>query len=123
MAKDPGRGWVGGKPGPSGYIDLLPLSRVFSQIFRFRSENSGFWAEYVAVAGLPRNLLSMGISGVTEGVSSVPDPEVSGLGPAMQALTAPQRRFAMAAVMYPFAKDWQIAKAAGYSDRSHEALR
>lgn len=29
----------------------------------------------------------------------------------------------MAAVMFPFAKDWQIAKAAGYSDRSHGALR
>lgn len=41
----------------------------------------------------------------------------------MSALTPPQRRFAMAAVMYPFAKDWQIAKAAGYSDRSHGALR
>jgi phage terminase small subunit len=65
----------------------------------------------------------MGIPGVTEGVSAVPDPEVSGLGKAMLALTAAQRRFAMAAVMYPFAKDWQIAKAAGYSDRSHGALR
>lgn len=41
----------------------------------------------------------------------------------MLALTPPQRRFAMAAVMYPMAKDWQIAKAAGYSDRSHGALR
>jgi len=25
--------------------------------------------------------------------------------------------------MYPLAKDWQVAKAAGYSDRSHGALR
>jgi phage terminase small subunit len=25
--------------------------------------------------------------------------------------------------MYPLAKDWQIAKAAGYSDRSHGSLR
>ncbi len=41
----------------------------------------------------------------------------------MKALTGPQRRFALAAVMFPFAKDWQIAKAAGYSDRSHGALR
>lgn len=41
----------------------------------------------------------------------------------MRALTATQRRFAIAAVMYPLAKDWQIAKAAGYSDRSHGSLR
>lgn len=41
----------------------------------------------------------------------------------MLACNAAQRRFALAAVMYPLAKDWQIAKAAGYSDRSHGALR
>jgi hypothetical protein len=41
----------------------------------------------------------------------------------MRALNPSQRRFAMAAVMYPLAKDWQIAKAAGYSDRSHGSLR
>ncbi len=41
----------------------------------------------------------------------------------MRALTATQRRFAMAAVMFPLAKDWQIAKAAGYSDKSHGSLR
>jgi len=41
----------------------------------------------------------------------------------MRALTPPQRRFAIAAVMYPLARDWQIAKAAGYSDKSHGALR
>lgn len=41
----------------------------------------------------------------------------------MRALTPAQRRFAIAAVMYPLAKDWQIAKAAGYSHRSHGALR
>lgn len=41
----------------------------------------------------------------------------------MLALNPAQRRFAIAAVMYPLAKDWQIAKAAGYSDRSHGALR
>lgn len=41
----------------------------------------------------------------------------------MLACNAAQRRFAIAAVMYPLAKDWQIAKAAGYSDRSHGALR
>lgn len=41
----------------------------------------------------------------------------------MLALSQAQRRFAIAAVMYPLAKDWQIAKAAGYSDRSHGALR
>lgn len=41
----------------------------------------------------------------------------------MRALTATQRRFALAAVMFPLAKDWQIAKAAGYADRSHGSLR
>lgn len=41
----------------------------------------------------------------------------------MRALSAPRRRFALAAVQYPLAKDWQIAKAAGYSDKSHGALR
>lgn len=41
----------------------------------------------------------------------------------MLACNAAQRRFAIAAVMYPLAKDWQIAKAAGYSDRSHGSLR
>lgn len=41
----------------------------------------------------------------------------------MRALNVSQRRFAMAAVMFPLAKDWQIAKAAGYSDFSHGALR
>ena len=41
----------------------------------------------------------------------------------MLALNPAQRRFAMAAVMYPLAKDFQIAKAAGYSDKSHGALR
>lgn len=41
----------------------------------------------------------------------------------MLALNEARRRFAIAAVMYPLAKDWQIAKAAGYSSRSHGALR
>jgi phage terminase small subunit len=41
----------------------------------------------------------------------------------MRALTVDQRRFAMAAVMFPLAKDFQIARAAGYSDFSHGALR
>jgi hypothetical protein len=59
----------------------------------------------------------------TTGVAIIPDPEVGSLGPAMRALNEGQRRFAMAAVIYPLAKDWQIAKAAGYSDRSHGALR
>lgn len=58
-----------------------------------------------------------------QGVATVPDPDEGSLGPAMRALNAAQRRFAIAAVMYPLAKDWQIAKAAGYSDRSHGALR
>lgn len=59
----------------------------------------------------------------TEGTATVPDPEERGLGPAMLALTLPQRRFAIAAVMYPLAKDWQIAKAAGYADKSNGYLR
>lgn len=41
----------------------------------------------------------------------------------MLACNPAERRFAMASVMFPFAKDWQIAKAAGYSDKSHGALR
>lgn len=57
------------------------------------------------------------------GPSIVEDPEIDSLGPAMRALNASQRRFAIAAAQYPLAKDWQIAKAAGYSDKSHGALR
>lgn len=60
---------------------------------------------------------------MTQGTPTVPDPDFDGLGPAMTALTPAQRRFAMAAVMFPFAKDWQIAKAAGYADRSNGSLR
>ncbi len=41
----------------------------------------------------------------------------------MRALNPAQRRFALAAVMYPLAKDWQIAKAAGYADKSYGSLR
>lgn len=59
----------------------------------------------------------------TEGVPTVPDPEESGLGPAMLACSPQERRFAIAAVMFPLAKDWQIAKAAGFSDRSYGSVR
>jgi phage terminase small subunit len=59
----------------------------------------------------------------TSGVSSITDPDEASLGPAMRALTPAQRRFAMAAVLFPLAKDWQIAKAAGYSAFSHGSLR
>lgn len=45
------------------------------------------------------------------------------MGPAMRALTPAQRRFALAAAMDPLAKDWEIAKAAGYSARSNGSLR
>jgi phage terminase small subunit len=41
----------------------------------------------------------------------------------MLACSPAQRRFAIAAVTYPLAKDFQIARAAGYSDFSHGALR
>src|ERR1700761_7445016 len=64
-----------------------------------------------------------GVKDFEHGEATVPDPDVSGLGPAMMACNPAERRFAIAAVMYPLAKDWQIAKAAGYSDRSHNALR
>lgn len=64
-----------------------------------------------------------GIRDFERGTATVPDPEVGSLGSAMLACNAAERRFAIAAVMYPLAKDWQIAKAAGYSDRSHGALR
>jgi phage terminase small subunit len=57
------------------------------------------------------------------GESIIPDLDDESLGPAMRALKPAQRRFALAAVQFPLAKDWQIAKAAGYSDFSHGALR
>lgn len=41
----------------------------------------------------------------------------------MRALNASQRRFAIAAVMFPLAKDYQIARAAGYSAFSNGSLR
>jgi phage terminase small subunit len=59
----------------------------------------------------------------TKGTSQIPDPDEESLGPAMKALNPSQRRFALAAVMFPLAKDFQIARAAGYSDFSHGALR
>jgi hypothetical protein len=63
----------------------------------------------------------MGTEG--QGTPTIADPDEDSLGPAMRALTMTQRRFALAAVLHPLAKDWQIAKAAGYSDRSHGSLR
>jgi len=53
----------------------------------------------------------------------IDDPDEDGLGPKMQALNERQRRFVIAALTFPTGKDWQIAKAAGYPDRSHGALR
>lgn len=64
-----------------------------------------------------------GVKDFEQGTPTVPDPDEGGLGPAMLACNAAERRFAIAAVMYPLARDWQIAKAAGYSDKSHGALR
>jgi hypothetical protein len=64
-----------------------------------------------------------GVKDFEHGTATVPDPDADGLGSAMLACNQAERRFAIAAVMYPLAKDWQIAKAAGYSDRSHGALR
>lgn len=58
-----------------------------------------------------------------QGPSQIPDPDEENLGPAMRALNSSQRRFALAAVMFPLAKDFQIARAAGYSDFSHGSLR
>lgn len=63
------------------------------------------------------------MANTTKGTSQIPDPDEESLGPAMRALNPAQRRFAMAAVMFPLAKDFQIARAAGYSDFSHGALR
>lgn len=60
---------------------------------------------------------------VAKGPSNIPDPDEESLGPAMRALNASQRRFAIAAVLYPLAKDFQIARAAGYADFSHGSLR
>ena len=57
------------------------------------------------------------------GQAQIPDPDEASLGPAMLALNPAQRRFAMAAVMFPLAKDYQIARAAGYSAHSHGSLR
>jgi len=65
----------------------------------------------------------MARNNITQGTAVVPDPDEDGLGPAMKALSAPQRRFALAAVMFPLAKDWQIAKAAGYGGNNHGSLR
>ena len=116
MKKTP-RGWGwGGKPSP--------YTKCRSPLFfaALSGNFSVFWAGCRCVAGrvAANNLLPM-----TEptGTSIIPDPEVSSLGPAMLALTPVQRRFAIAAVMYPLAKDWQIAKAAGYSDKSYGSLR
>jgi phage terminase small subunit len=57
------------------------------------------------------------------GPSEIEDPDEASLGPAMRELNVSQRRFVVAALTFPTGKDWQIAKAAGYSDRSHGALR
>jgi phage terminase small subunit len=57
------------------------------------------------------------------GPSVIADPEDASLGPKMLACNVSQRRFVLAALEFPHGKDWQIAKAAGYSDRSHNALR
>lgn len=45
------------------------------------------------------------------------------LGPKMRALTDRQRRFVLAMLNFPNAKDWQLARAAGYPSRSHGYLR
>jgi phage terminase small subunit len=60
---------------------------------------------------------------IPSATAQVPDLEEASLGPAMLACNPAQRRFALAAVMFPLAKDYQIARAAGYSDFSHGALR
>jgi phage terminase small subunit len=57
------------------------------------------------------------------GIPTIEDEGDAGLGPAMRALNPAQRRFVRAAITYPTGKDWQIAKAAGYSDKSYGALR
>jgi phage terminase small subunit len=49
--------------------------------------------------------------------------EEASLGPRMRALSDRQRRFVRAAMEFPTGKGWQIAKAAGYSAKSHGYLR
>ena len=68
-------------------------------------------------------VICYGMGKPAQGPSQIPDPDEESLGPAMRALNASQRRFALAAVMFPLAKDFQIARAAGYSDFSHGSLR
>lgn len=41
----------------------------------------------------------------------------------MRALKPVMRRFVMAALQFPTGKDWQLAKAAGYADKSYGSLR
>jgi len=45
------------------------------------------------------------------------------LGPKMRRLTERQRRFVLAALNFPTAKGWQLARAAGYPTKSHGYLR
>ncbi len=76
------------------------------------------------MSGLAYRLTNYGmVAAPAKGPSDIPDPDEDSLGPAMRALNVSQRRFVIAALNYPTAKDWQIAKAAGYSDHSHGALR
>lgn len=57
------------------------------------------------------------------GGAIVPDPEEAGLGPAMQALNAGQRRFVLAMVETPGITQGEAARAAGYSAVSPGSLR
>lgn len=57
------------------------------------------------------------------GSMEIDDPNEEHFGPKMLKLTPLQRRFVWAVLNFPGGKDWQIAKAAGYSTNSHGALR
>jgi hypothetical protein len=57
------------------------------------------------------------------GTATIEDPDLDALGPAMLACNPGQRRFVLAALQFPTGKDWQLAKAAGYSQSSHGYLR
>jgi len=51
------------------------------------------------------------------------DETLESFGPAMIELTDRQRQLVMTALAYPTMHDWQVAEAAGYSHRSHGALK
>lgn len=122
LAKDLGGVGVGAEQSAGGISRLLFLARA---IFRHLERLPRILGAAILVrcrcAGVLGNKVTMGKP--ASGPSEIPDPPEAHLGPAMLALNVSQRRFVLAAVTFPIAKDWQLAKAAGYSDRSYGSLR